>query len=151
MGVPAELRAQCDRAKNVTLLGSSSPLREAYEGCAFAVAPIYSGAGTCFKVVESLALGRTLVLSPYAGRGYDGVVEHGQTVWMGRTDEEMAAGCIQLLNDRAMRNRLAGEGSRRVNERYSFRRFQDVVNETMEDIRKSVSDHAFGQRHNKHV
>ena len=71
VGIEGALRQEFLSHEGVRLIDPGSSLASAYRACAFAVAPIYSGAGTCFKVVEALARGRTLVLTPYAMRSYE--------------------------------------------------------------------------------
>lgn len=138
VGVEGSLRKEFLSFKSVELVDPATSLEQAYASSAFAVAPIYSGAGTCFKVVEALAKGRTLVLSRYAMRGYDEAVAHNQTAWIAETDESFIEGCNMLLNDPAYRDRLAAEGAKRVGEHFGYGRFQSVVDKTIERVADSL-------------
>lgn len=131
VGIDEALRRRYLAHPGVKLLDPSSDLKDAYARCAFAVAPIYWGAGTCFKVVEALAFGRTVALTPYAARGYDDIVRDGDTALVGRSDDELVRACVRLLKDPDLRNRLAAEAARRVAQSLSIERFQSVVDDTV--------------------
>ena len=134
VGIEGSLREEFLRFDGVKLVDPASPLKNAYADCAFAVAPIYSGAGTCFKVVEALSRGRTLVLSRYAMRGYEQAVVHNQTAWVCDSDAEFIEGCTQLLKDPVRRNQLACEGIQKVAEEFSFGRFQKTIDDTLNNL-----------------
>lgn len=138
VGVEGSLRKEFLSFDGVELVDPATSLEQAYALSAFAVAPIYSGAGTCFKVVEALSRGRTMVLSRYAMRGYDKAVVHQQTAWIADSDSEFIEGCVQLLGDAPLRNQLALEGLKRVGEQFAFNRFQRVVDETIREIFENV-------------
>ena len=134
VGIEGSLRTDFLRHNGVCLIDPKTPLQDAYNACAFSIAPIYLGAGTCFKVVESLSLGRTLVLSPYAMRGYDQVIEHNETAWIAENDDSFVEGCIHLLNNPQIRSDFAEKGAQRVNDLFSYPKFQEIVDNTIKSM-----------------
>jgi glycosyltransferase involved in cell wall biosynthesis len=133
-GMPAELRGQWERTPGVKTLGFVDKVREVYDHCAFAAAPIFWGAGTKIKVVESLAHGRTCLVTEHSLHGYASTLRHGESLWLGRNDAELAEGCIRLLRDPDMRNRLARRGAEVVAERYSFSAFAQAVRRSVVSV-----------------
>ncbi len=68
---PAELKEKWSSVAGVKVLGFVDDLEALYESCLMTVAPVYSGSGTCIKVIESLLRGRICVAAPFALRGID--------------------------------------------------------------------------------
>ncbi|MBN1270300.1 MAG: glycosyltransferase [Kiritimatiellae bacterium] len=128
--------AMAARMGGVRIQGEVPSVEAVYAQSAFVVAPIYSGAGTCLKVIEALAFGRTLALTRYAQRGYEDVVRDGETALVCDSDATLSEACVRLLKDSALRDTLAVAGSRDVLARYNFGRFQSVVDETVAAVRK---------------
>jgi glycosyltransferase involved in cell wall biosynthesis len=119
---------QCWAAhEGVEVLGRVEDLQAEYDRCAFTIAPIRQGAGTKIKVLESLAYGRTCVVTPHAHRGFENILRHGVSLWCGETDESFADGCLRLLDSPDLRNRFADAGNRAVTSKYSIKSFQDEV------------------------
>jgi len=95
------------------------------------VAPLREGGGTKIKVLESLKLGRTCVVTPHAQRGYGQVLRDGQSLLVGETDEELAAACVRLIEQPELRDRLAATGQEVVRERYSWNGFSRSVRDAI--------------------
>ena len=68
---PASLREKWALIPGVEVLGFVDDLEALYERCLMTVAPVYSGSGTCIKVIESLMRGRLCVAAPFALRGIE--------------------------------------------------------------------------------
>src|SRR5208283_2677634 len=92
----------------VELVGFVKDLREAYRDCAFGMVPIWSGGGTNIKVLEALMYGRTCVVSQPAHRGYTNVLRENESLMVGRNLQEIAAHCIELLQNPQRCATLAG-------------------------------------------
>lgn len=118
----------------VVVVGLAPDLTSEYQQCAFTVASILSGSGTNIKVVESLAYGRTCVITRHAQRGYEETLKNGESLFVADNREEMAARCIELLQHSELRNRMATEGAARVREHYSFDRFSRIVTSGVSDL-----------------
>jgi polysaccharide biosynthesis protein PslH len=133
-GLPDPLRTKWQGVPGVELLGFVEDLDAEYVRCAFTIAPIYWGGGTNIKVIESLAHGRTAVISRFAQRGYEETLLHNEALWVAEDDQEMIEGCVALLNDSEKRVRLSQKGAAVVAEHYSFAEFEKVVRGTVERV-----------------
>jgi polysaccharide biosynthesis protein PslH len=129
-----EMRQRWSAIAGVRPVGFVDDVVPHYVNCAFTIAPIFSGGGTNIKVLESLAYGRTCVLTPFGLRGYESDLHHGDSVFVAEDAEAMARGCIELLTNPARRAAMGGRGAQIVNERYSYERFRSVVAKTVADM-----------------
>lgn len=121
----------------VEVVGFVEDLSQSYQDCAFAVVPIWSGAGTNIKVPEALMYGRTCVVSRHAHRGYGKILRDNESLMVGRTTREIADHCITLLRAPERRAMLAATGARGLASAYSFERFQREVLATVEAALRS--------------
>ena len=118
----------------VKVIGFVDDIVPVYASCAFTVVPIFSGAGTNVKVVDSLAHGRTCVLSPYGHRGYESDLRHLESIYLAPDAQAMAKGCIELLQKPELRAAMAQCAAAVVAERYSFDAFRGVIAETVSQV-----------------
>lgn len=100
-------------ALNVT--GTVPDVRPYLARATVMVAPIRYGAGTSFKVLEAMAMSTPVVATPQAVRGLR--VHPGENVSVAEDAETFAACVLRLLQDEAMRQKLAKNGRQYV-ERY---------------------------------
>jgi glycosyltransferase involved in cell wall biosynthesis len=108
-----------DSFPNVKYAGFVAELRDAYAGCAFTIAPIKWGGGTKIKVIESLAHGRTCVLTPQAWEGYEEVLKDGEALAVAGPETLFAERCLYLLAHPDERQRLAETGRAVVGARFT--------------------------------
>ena len=130
---PVERQAWSE-VDGVEPIGFVEDLIPAYEQSAFTIAPIYWGGGTKIKVLESLAYGRTCVATSHAYEGYADHFRHKDTIWLAQDDDAMADGCLELLNNPALRDAMAQRGNKLVREEFSIDRFQQIVERTVSEI-----------------
>ena len=127
-------RRRWESVRGVEVTGFLERLDEAYARCAFTVSPVYWGAGTKIKVVESLAYGRTCVVAPHALYGYGSVLRHAEALWCGHDDDAFAEGCIRLLRDRDRRETLSTRGRDLVAKHFSWAAFRTSVHEALDRV-----------------
>ena len=125
-------KARMARIPGVNPIGFVDDVSEAYRRCAFSVAPIYDGAGTNIKVIESLALGRTCVVTPKAQTGYEHTLRDGEALMVAHNAGDFRDKCVLLLQDPQLRAALAQNGRDVALRHYSFDRFRRVVRMTIE-------------------
>ena len=133
-GFNETLRERWSGIPGVEPIGRVADLRATYEACAFSVVPLLSGAGTNIKVLESLRYNRTCAVTRFAHRGYRDVLKENEALLVADSDGEMAAGCIRLLREPALREGLAARGRELVAENYSYERFRDIVAQTIRPL-----------------
>ena len=112
-----------------TLTGFIDDVRTVVAASCVCVVPLRIGGGTRVKILEAMALGTPVVSTPKGAEGLDVVA--GEHVLIGDTPADFAAHTIRLLNDPALRQRLARNARRLVVERYGWgdigRHFRHVV------------------------
>ena len=129
-GLTPELSARWSRTRGVDVVGYVDDLRDAYARSAVTVAPVYWGAGTKIKVVESAAYGRPCVTTSHAARGFaalTGGSPEGPSVVPTVGDAEFAAACVALLRDPARRAAMGRAGATTVARDFSFARLRSAV------------------------
>jgi glycosyltransferase involved in cell wall biosynthesis len=133
-GLSEAQASQWAQRDGVSVEGFVEDLCSVYSRCALAVAPVYIGSGTKVKVLEALAHRRTCVVTPHALAGFGDVLRHEEAVWCGADDEEMADGCIRLLNDPTVRHGMELRGQPLVTEHYNISGFKHIVRETVDSL-----------------
>ncbi|KAB7741548.1 glycosyltransferase [Parvibaculum sedimenti] len=83
-------------------------LRDLYREATIAIAPLRGGSGTKIKILEAWFYRRAVVATSHAVRGL-GVIP-GCHALVADTTEEFVDACRRLIEDRALRERVAAEG-----------------------------------------
>lgn len=133
-GMTSAEQRRWGRVAGVQPIGFVENLRAEYAGAAFSVAPLFEGGGTKIKVLESLAFGRTCLLTKHAQRGFEHMLRHEESFWVAEDDEGLAQGCIALLQDPDLPVTLAETGQRLVSEHFTFDEFRRIVKQTAEAV-----------------
>lgn len=130
-GIEESLKARWSRIAGVEVVGFVKDLENEYRNAAFTVAPLQWGGGTNIKIPESLAYGRTCVITPHAHRGYEADLPHNIALLVAVDAGRFRDECIKLLKDHELRARLSIAGSETVSTMYTYERFRDVVEATI--------------------
>jgi glycosyltransferase involved in cell wall biosynthesis len=111
----------------VTLTGFLDDVRPEVAAAWAAVVPILSGGGTRLKVLEAMALGTPVVSTPKGAEGLDVSPEH--DILLAEGAAGFAGATVEVLEDPALRRRLAANARRLVERRYDWgaigRRFRE--------------------------
>ena len=102
----------------ITITGGIPDIRDAFTGAHVLVAPVFSGKGTRYKVLEAMAAGTPIVASNIAVEGLG--VRHGKEVMIGKTVEELADLTVQVLQDKKLQETLAKNGKEFVQTQYDW-------------------------------
>ena len=109
------------RMPGIRVVGPVDSTRPYYEEAAAAVVPLMNGGGTRVKILEAMAYGRPVVSTSVGCEGLD--VENGKNILIADRPEDFADGCLQLLRDPALAERIAEEGRRFVRENHDAAAF----------------------------
>jgi len=120
------------RVPGVKVLGFVDDLAAVYQTCWLTVCPLWIGAGTNIKVLESLSFGRVCVTTEVGWRGYEHCLRGDQALMIARTDSELAERCITLLEDEAQRDALVARSRAAVGPEFSYQNFVKVVHREVE-------------------
>ncbi len=127
-----------ERTPGVTVTGSVPEVQPYVTKAAVTVAPLNIARGTQNKILESMAMGVPVVASHLAAGGVDAVP--GEHILVGSGPEDYAASILKLLDDPALRRRLAEAGRARVlshhNWSSSMARLDTIIADTLSRWRR---------------
>lgn len=90
---------------NIEIRGFTADVKPLYDAANIVIVPTVVSAGTNLKALEAMATERAMVSTPSGVAGLG--LAHGESVWIGETPQEFAAGIRTLLADRELRSRIA--------------------------------------------
>ena len=117
----------------VTVTGQVPSVHEYVARSAVAVAPMRSGSGIQFKIIEAMAAGTPVVATPTATAGLQSVAD--RDLLVGSDAESFAAQVVRLLEDRPLRQRLANNALRLVQDVYAWERTVESLEQAYERAR----------------
>ncbi len=121
---------------SIEVLGGIPDIREAFATSHVLLAPIRSGKGTRFKVLEALITGTPVVATNLAVEGLR--VEPGKNVLTTDDPTQLAQLTIKVLQDPQLRQRLAKAGKQVVRHHYSW----DIIAKHLDRIYQEFNSHA---------
>ncbi len=104
---------------SVRLSGYVDDIRPVIAGSAACVVPLRQGGGTRLKILEAMALGVPVVSTRKGAEGLD--VVDGEHLLIADGPRDLAAATVRLLQDGALRARLATNARALVEQRYDWR------------------------------
>lgn len=113
-GLPADLQQKWNKITGIALLGFVPDIIDEYNKSRVIIVPIYQGSGTNIKVLEAMLCGRPSVISSFASRGFDDLIENEKTALVAATDEEFAAKINLLLHDTSLAQEIASNAYKAV-------------------------------------
>jgi glycosyltransferase involved in cell wall biosynthesis len=115
---PAPAILKLAERAGVSVTGAVPEVTPYYQQARLSIVPLRAGGGTRLKILESMALGRPVVSTSLGCEGLQ-VVDQ-EHLLIADTPVEFAQRVIQLLQDRELRARLAGQARRLVESRYDW-------------------------------
>jgi ribosomal-protein-alanine acetyltransferase len=112
--------------------GFVSDVRPFYANANIAIVPTLASAGTNLKTLEAMAMARPVVATPSGSKGL-GLV-HGVSAWIAEDARGFAKGVAALASDPALRERLAAEARRIVEERFGWNRIGALQRDVLREI-----------------
>ncbi len=104
---------------SITVTGGIPDIRDAFKGAHVLVAPVFSGKGTRYKILEGMASGTPIVATTIAVEGLG--VTHEKEILLSNTADGMANEAVRLLRDASLRASLAEAGKKFVQTRYDWK------------------------------
>lgn len=102
----------------VEVLGGIDDIRKAFATSHMLLAPIRSGKGTRYKVLEAMITGTPVVATTLAAEGLDLI--DGENVLIADSSLALAEATIKLLQDAKLQNKLGNAGRKLVRDNYSW-------------------------------
>ena len=103
---------------SIQVIGRIPDIRDAFATSDILMAPVFSGKGTRYKVLEAMASGTPIVATTTAVEGLE--VVNGTHVMTSNTPEGMAGLAIELLNNEEKRKKMAVNGKKFVKDQYDW-------------------------------
>lgn len=117
---------------SITVTGGIPDIRDAFKGAQLLLAPVFSGKGTRYKILEAMASETPIVATEIAVEGLG--VTHGREVMLGRTATELAQLTVELLKDKKKRVELARAGREFVTKHYDWESISQTLDEIYQEI-----------------
>jgi len=106
------------RDPSIKVIGRIPDIRDAFSGVDVLMAPVFSGKGTRYKVLEAMASETPIVSTSTAVEGLN--VKNGVHVMIDNTEQGMATLAIELLNNPEKRKNMAQYGKKFVKNNYDW-------------------------------
>ncbi len=117
---------------SVEFTGYLPDIRPAVARHWLSIVPLRIGGGTRLKILESMALGTPVVSTSKGAEGLD--VRPGEDILLADDPAGFAGAVIRLLNDPALRQRLAANGRRLVADKYDWNEIGQRFNALVEQV-----------------
>jgi glycosyltransferase involved in cell wall biosynthesis len=114
----------------IEVLGGIDDIRDAFATAHVLLAPIRSGKGTRYKVLEAMITGTPVVATTLAAEGLD--LENGRDVLIADTAEGLAKATVSLLKDSKLQTKLSRAGETVVRKGYSW----DIIAGDLDNVYK---------------
>ena len=104
------------KQKNVVVIGEVANARDFYRSKKIMVVPILSGGGMRVKIIEGMAIGKTIVSTTIGAEGIH--CEHGKHILIANSPTDFAAAVIQCLEDEQLTTRLSYNAQQLIKEEF---------------------------------
>jgi glycosyltransferase involved in cell wall biosynthesis len=119
---------------SIQVLGAVDDIRDAFKTSHMLLAPIRSGKGTRYKVLEAMITGTPVVATTLAVEGLD--LKNGREVMIADTSRGLAQATVQLLRDPKLQQVLGSAGQKIVRQGYSWDRIAAELDAVYKEFRK---------------
>lgn len=123
----------------ITVTGWVKDIRDSYASARLFVAPMQIGTGLQNKLLEAMSMQIPCITSPLANNAVGAVPD--ESILIGHEPEEYVDHIVQLLNNKAERERIAANGHNFVMNQFDWDRAADRLNDVI--IRKPHSKGSF--------
>lgn len=117
---------------SVHLTGYVEDMRPVVGGSTICIVPIRQGSGTRLKILEAMALGTPVVSTTKGAEGIEG--RHGEHLLLADDAADFADCTLSLLRDGNLRQRLAANARRLVEECYDWIRIGERFTRLVEEV-----------------
>jgi len=117
---------------SIKVLGRVEDIRDAFANSHLLLAPVFSGKGTRYKILEALASHTPVVASSTAVEGLNLI--HNQHALISDDPNKMAEYSIKLLSSSTLRELLSANGYRFINQNYDWQ----IISKKLDNIYQSM-------------
>ncbi|MEA2056666.1 MAG: glycosyltransferase family 4 protein [Patescibacteria group bacterium] len=116
----------------ITVSGKIADIRTAFKGSHVLTAPVFSGKGTRYKILEAMACGTPIVATPIAIEGLN--VQNHKHVLTAKNADEMAQKTIEVISDNTLWQKLSQNGYQFVQKNYDWQ----LISKKLDKIYQSM-------------
>ncbi len=131
----ADVLAYMDHDDSIEVIGNLPDIRDAFATAHLLVAPVLSGKGTRYKVLESMAAHTPVVATPLAVEGLG--ITAGRHALVGQDATQLAEQVIELISHPDQQAKLAREGYAFVRKGYDWHPIADKLDQIYQRIGQS--------------
>lgn len=124
--------------ESIEVLGRIPDIRDAFKSAHVLLAPVFSGKGTRYKILEAMASGTPVVATTIAVEGL-GVV-NGMHVVTDNTEEGMAALVAKVISNEQLWLKLSRNGHRFVTQHYDWQHISKTLDSIYIGMHKSLTE-----------
>lgn len=128
------IQSFAEKDAQITVTGNIPDIRDAFNRSHALVAPVFSGKGTRYKILEALASGTPVVATSTAVEGLG--VKHGSQVLVANDASTMAKYVLRLLTSPSLREKLAKNGREYVTKNFDWK----LISQKLDRIYRNMGE-----------
>ena len=129
---PPEKIRQLSSNRSIVVTGYVEDIRPYLNMSSIVVVPMLSGTGIKNKILEPMAMGKPVIATSIGARGLD--VTSGENIVIADHRMEFARRVVELLNNEQLRRKIAYNGRKLVETKYSWEKMADMLNNILESV-----------------
>lgn len=133
----AEVKSYAQR-QGVTVSASVKDIRQAYAKSHMLLAPIRSGKGTRYKILEAMATHTPVVTTSLGAEGLE--IRNGQEVLIGDDTDTLVAATVKLLQQPKLQTRIADKAYKIVTRNYNWLAISRQLDKLYQQLGKVKND-----------
>lgn len=130
---PTKKILEYSRNHSIEVLGGIPDIRDAFETSHILLAPIRSGKGTRYKILEAMVTGTPVVATSLGVEGID--VKPEEHVLVADTTTGLAAMTTRLLKDKKLQDKLSVAGKKIIKKHYTW----DIIAKDLDRVYREVN------------
>jgi glycosyltransferase involved in cell wall biosynthesis len=130
----AKIKSYTQLDPRITVLDRVEDIRDAFTQAHLLLAPVFSGKGTRYKILEAMACGTPIVASSIAVEGLN--LTHKKQVLIADQPDKMAQYALELISNPKLWAQLSQEGKRFVRINYDWQ----IISKKLDQIYQSMGN-----------
>ncbi len=123
-----EILDYAQKDPQIEVSGRVPDIREAFSGAHILLAPVFSGKGTRYKILEAMASGTPIIATGIAVEGLG--VKNGEEVLIANDAQTMANTALSLLDDQNLQEKLSRRGQTFVSQNFDW----DLIAQKLDEV-----------------
>lgn len=128
-----------EKDPQIEVLGRVEDIRDAFKQAHVLVAPVFSGKGTRYKILEAMASGTPVVASKIAVEGLS--IKHGTHVLTSNSAHELAELTVKVIQDKELWHKLSVNGKKFVSENFDWQEISKKLDMIYKEIGNKGAQH----------